>query len=59
MEPDYLESRYTQYRRFALRLGVVTVFVPLALFLRDYLDDAQGGLRTLPYRILMSAGVLA
>lgn len=59
MEPDYLESRYAQYRRFGLRLGAVTAFLPLALWLRDYLDDAQGGLRTLPYRILMSAGVLA
>ena len=59
MEPDYLESRHAQYRRFALRLGVVTVFVPLALWLRDYMNDAQGGLRTLPYRILMSVGVLA
>ena len=59
MEPDYLESRHAQYRRFALRLGIVTVFVPLALWLRDYMNDAQGGLRTLPYRILMSVGVLA
>ena len=59
MDPDYLQERFAEYRRFALRLGVVTVFLPLALSLRDYMDDARGGLHTLPYRLLMSAGLLA
>ncbi len=59
LEREYLEARYAQYRSFSLRLGIVTVFLPLGLWLRDYLNDAAGGRATLGFRLLMSAGVLA
>lgn len=59
LEHEYLQARYDQYRPFALMLGIATVFVPMGLWLRDYLNYAQGAWGTLGLRLLMSAGVLA
>jgi len=58
LEQDYLLARYSQYRRLALNLGLVTALVPLGLWLRDFVslhDVAWGALNA---RLLMVAGVL-
>ena len=59
LKHEYLQARYAQYRTFALRLGIATVFVPMGLWLRDDLSYAAGAWDTLGFRLLMSAGVLA
>jgi diguanylate cyclase (GGDEF)-like protein len=58
LEHEYSEARYVEYRRLALRVGIVAAVLILGLWLRDVREHPGSALSTLPFRLLMAAGVL-
>jgi len=57
-EADYRDTRYEEYRVFALRVTVFGALLTLALWLRDYASDPVGAHDTMAIRFVMAGGVL-